>query len=141
MIQRPPGQHVSLTPFDVCWLALPPVCHVFLFPAPSPPVPFLDIVCTLRSSLAAVLPAFHPFVSDLVYLLKMRTVSIICGEDAHVTFIEAEKDLEFMRFVEEGVKHDMDEFRQLVPDIFHRELLVPIGYDSQDNEYVQSIEP
>ncbi|CAL4941710.1 unnamed protein product [Urochloa decumbens] len=97
----PPGRRVPLSPFDAHWAALPPVCHVFLFPAPSPPLPFQDVARALRSSLAVVLPAFHPLAGELTYSPESRTaVSIVLGEDARVVFVEAETELEFARLVE-----------------------------------------
>ncbi|CAN6324042.1 unnamed protein product [Urochloa humidicola] len=127
----PPGRRVPLSPFDAHWAALPPVCHVFLFPAapPSAPLPFQDIARALRSSLAAVLPAFHPLSGELTYTPESRAaVSIVCGEDARVAFVEAETELDFARLVEEGAEHeqDVDALRQLVPDIRRDELPAPV---------------
>ncbi|EEE69092.1 phenolic glucoside malonyltransferase 2-like [Oryza sativa Japonica Group] len=94
-------RHMPLSPFDVYWVALPPVRRVFLFPSPPPPPPppFGDVVRALRDSLEAVLPAFYPF---------------------------AETDLDFERLVEEGEEHDEDALRQLVPDIRWDELPTPV---------------
>ncbi|KAJ1295727.1 hypothetical protein BS78_01G245300 [Paspalum vaginatum] len=126
-----PGRRcVPLSPFDTRWIALPPVCHVFLFPAArpqSPPrVPFSDVVRALSSSLALVLQAFHPLAGQLAYSPELGTVSIVCSEDAGVTFVEAETDLEFSRLVKEGVDLDVDALRQLVPDIRREELPAPV---------------
>ncbi|KAL6883671.1 hypothetical protein ACP4OV_011085 [Aristida adscensionis] len=124
----PPGRHVKLSPFDTYWATLPPVRRVFLFapPSPSPPVAFADVARALRTSLAAVLPAFHPFAGLLVYEPESDGVAILVGEDASVAFVEAETELEFARLVEEGTDHDVDALRQLVPDIRREELPAPV---------------
>ncbi|CAL4924831.1 unnamed protein product [Urochloa decumbens] len=128
----PPGRRVPLSPFDANWAALPPVCHVFLFPAPSssPPLPFQDVAHALKSSLSVVLPAFHPLAGELTYSPESRTaVSIILAEDAYVAFVEAETELEFARLVEERAEHEqdvVDVLRQLVPDIRRHELPAPV---------------
>ncbi|OEL23074.1 hypothetical protein BAE44_0015907 [Dichanthelium oligosanthes] len=122
-----PGRRVvSLSPFDVYWAALPPIRRVFLFAPPSPPVPFTDVAGALRSSLAAVLPAFHPFAGELVYDPESRAVAIACGEGAGVAFVEAETEMDFARLVEEGAEHDVDALQQLVPDIRREELPAPV---------------
>uniref|UniRef100_K4AMI8 Uncharacterized protein n=1 Tax=Setaria italica TaxID=4555 RepID=K4AMI8_SETIT len=123
-----PGRRVPLSSFDAHWAALPPVCHVFLFPAPSPPRPSQDIARALRSSLAAVLQAFHPLAGEVAYSPDSRTVSIVLGDDARVAFVEAETDLAFARLVVEGAEYeqDVDALRQLVPDIRRDELPAPV---------------
>nr|CAB3494867.1 unnamed protein product [Digitaria exilis] len=122
-----PGHRVLLSPFDVYWAALPPVRCVFLFAPPPPPANFADVASALRSSLAAVLPAFHPFAGELVYdPAELRAVSIVCSEGAGVAFVEAETELNFARLVEEGAEHDVDALQQLVPDIRREELPAPV---------------
>ncbi|CAL4941714.1 unnamed protein product [Urochloa decumbens] len=125
-----PDRHVRLSPFDAHWAALPPVCHVFLFPAPSPPLPFQDVARAFRSSLATVLPAFHPLAGELAYSPESRAaVSIVLAVDARVAFVEAETELEFARLLEEGPEHEqdvVDALRQLVPDIRRDELPAPV---------------
>ncbi|TVU04438.1 hypothetical protein EJB05_49980, partial [Eragrostis curvula] len=91
-----------------------------------PAVPFPDVVGVLRSSLAAVLPSFHPFAGEVVYEPDSRTVAIVVGEDAGVAFVEAETDLEFARLAVEGAEQDVDALRQLVPDIRREELPAPV---------------
>jgi hypothetical protein len=125
-----PGSGVPLSPFDVYWAALPPIRRVFLFAPPSPPVPFADIASALRSSLAAVLPGFHPFAGELVYEPSAEprggAVAIVCGEGAGVAFVEAETELDFSRLVQEGAEHDVDALQQLVPNIRREELPAPV---------------
>ncbi|CAN6305401.1 unnamed protein product [Urochloa humidicola] len=123
----PPGRRVALSPFDAYWAALPPIRRVFLFAPPSPPVPFAHIAGALRSSLAAVLPAFHPFAGELVHdPAEPRPVAIACGEGAGVAFVEAETELDFARLAEEGAEHDVGALQQLVPDIRRDELPAPV---------------
>ncbi|CAN6318711.1 unnamed protein product [Urochloa humidicola] len=144
----PPGHRVPLSPFDSYWAALPPIRRVFLFAPPSPPVPFAHIAGALRSSLAAVLPAFHPFAGELVHdpaeprpiaiacgeragegvegRAEPRPIAIACGERAGVAFVEAETELDFARLVEEGAEHDVGALQQLVPDIRRDELPAPV---------------
>ncbi|KAL6641124.1 hypothetical protein ACP70R_019305 [Stipagrostis hirtigluma subsp. patula] len=124
-----PGRRVPLSPFDTYWASLPPVRRVFLFAPPStssPPAAFADVARALRSSLAAVLPAFHPFAGELAYEPESRAVAILCGDDASVAFVEAETELDFSRLVDEGAEHDMDALGQLVPDIRREELPAPV---------------
>ncbi|CAL4939630.1 unnamed protein product [Urochloa decumbens] len=123
----PPSRRVPLSPFDAYWAALPPIRRVFLFAPPSPPVPFADIASALRSSLAAVLPAFHPFAGELVHdPTEPRAVAIACGDCAGVAFVEAETELDFARLVQEGAEHDVGALQQLVPDIRREELPAPV---------------
>ena len=127
---------VPLSPLDTRWAALPPVCHVFLFPAAAAhrqQVPFLfsDVVRGLRSSLAAVLPAFHTLAGELAYSPELGTVTIVCGEDAGVAFVEAETDLDLASLVgveddDGAVDLDVDALPQLVPDIRREELPAPM---------------
>ncbi|CAL4941717.1 unnamed protein product [Urochloa decumbens] len=107
------------------WVALPPVRRVFFFASPLPPITFADIARALRSSLAAVLPAFHPFAGELVYSPESRAVAIVCGDGAGV---EAEtRELEFARLVEaEGAEHELEALGNLVPDIRRDELPTPV---------------
>lgn len=105
---------------------MPPVRRVFLFAPSSPPVPVADVARVLRSSLAALLPAFHPFAGELVYDQESGAVAIVCGEGAGVTFVEAETELDMARLVEEGAEHDVDALHQLVPDIRRQELPAPV---------------
>ncbi|KAG2549256.1 phenolic glucoside malonyltransferase 1-like isoform X2 [Panicum virgatum] len=121
-----PVRRMPLAPFDTYWVALPPVSRVFFFVPPSPPVSFTDIARDLRLSLAAVLPAFHPFAGKLAFSPESRTVAIVCGEDARVDFVEAETELELARLIEEGAEHDPDALGQLVPDIRREELPAPV---------------
>ncbi|WVZ58533.1 hypothetical protein U9M48_008799 [Paspalum notatum var. saurae] len=121
-----PGRRVLLSPFDVYWAALPPVRRVFLFAPPSPPVDIADIARELRSSLAALLPAFHPFAGELVYDPESSRLAIVCDEGAGVAFVEAETELDFARLVEDGAEHDVDALQQLVPDIRREELPAPV---------------
>ena len=126
---------VPLSPLDTRWAALPPVCHVFLFPAAAAhrqQVPFLfsDVVRGLRSSLAAVLPAFHTLAGELAYSPELGTVTIVCGEDAAVAFVEAETDLDLASLVVEDddgtADLDLDVLPQLVPDIRREVLPAPM---------------
>ncbi|CAN6311228.1 unnamed protein product [Urochloa humidicola] len=121
-----PPCRVPLAPFDAYWVALPPVRHVFFFAPPPLHVTFADIARALRSSLAAVLPAFYPFAGELVYSPEPRTAAIVCSEGAGVEFVEAETLLEFARLVKEGAEHDLDALVQLVPDIRRDELPAPV---------------
>uniref|UniRef100_R7W4M8 Anthocyanin 5-aromatic acyltransferase n=1 Tax=Aegilops tauschii TaxID=37682 RepID=R7W4M8_AEGTA len=126
-----PGRLVPLSPFDAFWVALPPVRRVFLFRS-LPGVPFSDVAGTLRSSLAQVLPAFHPFAGALTYSPDSRALSIVLpdewegGSCGGVTFVEAEADLDFERLVEEAAEHDQDALGQLVPDIRRDQLPAPV---------------
>ncbi|XP_037454713.1 anthocyanin 5-aromatic acyltransferase-like [Triticum dicoccoides] len=126
-----PGRLVPLSPFDAFWVALPPVRRVFLFRS-LPRVPFSDVVGTLRSSLAQVLPAFHPFAGELTYSPDSRALSIVLPDEREgcscrgVTFVEAETDLDFERLVEEGSEHDQDALGQLVPNIRRDQLPAPV---------------
>ncbi|KAF7078221.1 hypothetical protein CFC21_082695 [Triticum aestivum] len=126
-----PGRLVPLSPFDAFWVALPPVRRVFLFRSP-PGVPFSDVVGTLRSSLAQVLPAFHPFAGELTYSPDSRALSIVLPDEREgfpcggVTFVEAETDLDFERLVEEAAEHDQDALGQLIPDIRRDQLPAPV---------------
>lgn len=127
-----PGRRVPLSPFDAYWVALPPVSRVFLFRSSPPRAPFPDVVRALRSSLAAVLQDFHPFVGELAYSPESHALSIVLAEGeggegaCGVAFVEAETDIEFERLVEEGAEHDEDALRQLVPDIRRDELPAPV---------------
>ncbi|CAN6299504.1 unnamed protein product [Urochloa humidicola] len=123
-----PVRRVPLAPFDTYWIAFPPVRHVFFFAPPPPPVSFADIVRALRSSLSAVLPAFHPFAGEIVYSPESRAAAIVCGEGAGVEFVEAETaELEFARLVQaEGAEHDLEALEQLVPGIRREELPAPV---------------
>ncbi|KAK3118100.1 hypothetical protein QOZ80_9BG0694240 [Eleusine coracana subsp. coracana] len=121
-----PGPRVPLSPFDTRWVTLPPHNHVFLFPAPSSEtITFPDIVCSLKSSLAKILPSFHPFAGEIIYSPESRTIDIVCGEDAHVAFVEAETDMEFKRLAEDSVQ-DVAAFRWLVPDIVREKFPAPV---------------
>lgn len=121
-----PGSHVPLSPFDAYWIGLQPVRRVFLFNPPA--VPFQDVVRALRSSLAAVLPSFHPFAGELAYDPDSGRVEFVVRSEGAggVAFVEAEtEELQFDRLVEEGGEHDVDALRQLVPDIRREELPAP----------------
>ncbi|KAE8767878.1 Anthocyanin 5-aromatic acyltransferase [Hordeum vulgare] len=137
-----PGRVVPLSPFDAFWVSLPPVRRVFLFRS-LPGVPFSDVVGTLRSSLAQVLPAFHPFAGSLTYSPDSRAVSIVLPDEwegfpcGGVTFVEAEADLDFERLVEEAEEHDQDALGQLVPDIRRDQLPAPV-MAAQVTEFVGS---
>uniref|UniRef100_A0A453NDU5 Uncharacterized protein n=1 Tax=Aegilops tauschii subsp. strangulata TaxID=200361 RepID=A0A453NDU5_AEGTS len=126
-----PGRLVPLSPFDAFWVALPPVRRVFLFRS-LPGVPFSNVVGTLRSSLAQVLPVFHPFAGALTYSPDSRALSIVLpdewegGSCGGVTFVEPETDLDFERLVEEAAEHDQDTLGQLVPDIRRDQLPAPV---------------
>ncbi|KAF8720688.1 hypothetical protein HU200_023590 [Digitaria exilis] len=134
-----PGHRVLLSPFNVYWAALPPVRRVFLFAPPPPPANFADVASALRSSLAAVLPAFHPFAGELVYNpAEPRAVSVVCGDGAGVAFVEAETELDFARLVEEGAEHDVDALQQLVPDIRREELPAPV-MATQVTEFIGAV--
>jgi len=113
------------------------MCHVFFFPAAAAQVPFSDIVSVLRSSLAAVLPAFHPLAGEVAYSPQLGTVSIVYGEDdaGGVAFVESETDLDFARLVADRDDDD-DALLQLVPDIAQEELPAPV-FAAQVTEFVQ----
>jgi hypothetical protein len=130
-------RRVPLSPLDTRWVALPPMCHVFFFPAAAAQVPFSDIVSVLRSSLAAVLPAFHPLAGEVAYSPQLGTVSIVYGEDdaGGVAFVESETDLDFARLVADRDDDD-DALLQLVPDIAQEELPAPV-FAAQVTEFVQ----
>ncbi|XP_066340918.1 BAHD acyltransferase DCR-like [Miscanthus floridulus] len=135
---------VPLSPLDTRWAALPPVCHVFLFPAAAhqQQVPFSDVVRGLKSSLAAVLPAFHTLAGELAYSPELGTVTIVCGEDAGVAFVEAETDLDLASLVVEDddgtADLDLDALPQLVPDI-RREVLPAPMFAAQVTEFARGI--
>lgn len=109
---------MPLSTLDTRFVTLPPVCHVYLFPAVAQ-VAFSDVVRALSSSLAAVLPAFHMLAGEVTYSPELGTVSIVCGKDTGVVFVESKTDLDFARLVA-GL--DDDALPQLVPNIHREEL-------------------
>ncbi|CAD6254805.1 unnamed protein product [Miscanthus lutarioriparius] len=95
------------------------------------------------SSLAAVLPAFHTLAGELAYSPELGTVTIVCGEDAGVAFVEAETDLDLASLVgveddDGAVDLDVDALPQLVPDIRREELPAPM-FAAQVTEFVGGI--
>uniref|UniRef100_A0A0E0AYF4 Uncharacterized protein n=1 Tax=Oryza glumipatula TaxID=40148 RepID=A0A0E0AYF4_9ORYZ len=127
-------RRVPLSPFDVYWVALPPVRRVFLFPSPPPPPPppFGDVVRALRDSRGGA-PGVLPLRRCAGLLagggggggvVVHRRLVVETG--GGVAFVEAETDLDFERLVDEGEEHDEDALRQLVPDIRRDELPAPV---------------
>ncbi|XP_066333740.1 uncharacterized protein [Miscanthus floridulus] len=99
---------VPLSPLDTRWVALTPVCHVFLFPAVVGRRPCAQLVP--RSGPSGI----PPFSRRGHYAPELGTVDIVCGEDAGVAFVESETDIDFARLV---VGLDEDALLLLVPDI------------------------
>lgn len=115
-----PCGRVPLSPLDAYWVALPPMCSVFLFRSG---LPFTAVLTAVRSSLERVLPAFHPFAGVLTYSHTSHALSISMEASDGVAFIEAEADAELDRLVEE---HDQDALRPLAPNIRRDELPAPV---------------
>ncbi|KAF3339204.1 malonyl-coenzyme A:anthocyanin 3-O-glucoside-6''-O-malonyltransferase-like protein [Carex littledalei] len=108
----------------------PPVPHmqrVFLYPDTAD-ASFAAILSSLKSSLALMLPSFHPFAGKLTYISSDTKAIIDCSASAireGVTIIEAESDLDIHRIAKEEVL-DLELFLQLAPNITMLELPIEV---------------
>lgn len=118
-----PGDTVQLSFLDSLWVSLPHVQRLFLYPNTAD-ASFPAILASLKSSLALILPSFHPFGGKLTYIPSAARAIIDCSASTiceGVAFIEAESDLDIRRIATEEV-HDLESFVQLVPNVTVPEL-------------------
>lgn len=118
-----PGETVQLSFFDSISVSVPHVQRIFLYPDTTD-TSFPTILGSLKSSLALMLPSFHPFAGKLTYISSTARAIIDCSASAileGVAIIEAESDLDIHRIAKEEV-HDLESFVELVPNITVLEL-------------------
>ncbi|KAJ3674812.1 hypothetical protein LUZ60_005428 [Juncus effusus] len=117
---------IKLSLYDTLWVQSREMQNLFLYPETN--LPFTRVVETLKSSFSRTLPFFHILAGKIKYIKSSKSVIIDCSTravDKGVLFLEAETDLHINRLAEEEI-HDMEAFKQLVPNIMSFELPAPV---------------
>ncbi|TVU12639.1 hypothetical protein EJB05_46290, partial [Eragrostis curvula] len=117
---------IKLSLFDAMFIPYAPVQRLFFYEGDNLP-PFPALSRSLRSSLAATLAVFTPLAGKLS-TSSSGDVFIDCSPGAvspGVRFVEAEYAADMRRLAADA-EHDVEAFRQLVPEFPVGELPVPV---------------
>ncbi|KAL6660895.1 hypothetical protein ACP70R_000279 [Stipagrostis hirtigluma subsp. patula] len=121
---------VKLSFMDSLFIARVPMQRLFFYEGPDVP-PFRSLVCSLRSSLAAVLGVFLPLAGKVTYRASTGDVVVDCSPGAvspGVRFVEAEYagSIDDMHRLAAGHEHDLDALTQLGPELNVGRLPAPV---------------
>ncbi|KAL7587268.1 hypothetical protein Lser_V15G40410 [Lactuca serriola] len=107
---------LTLTFFDILWLASPPVHHLFFYDLPITKPHFTEtIVPKLKNSLSITLQHFFPFVGNLIVFPspdKKPEIRYVEGDSVDVTFQESNLDFNDLTG---NHPRDCDKFYHLIP--------------------------